>query len=98
MDRRPPTLDMLPDGTFRTAPPPLRVPFSMKVAAGGVLVAALAVSLTVAAAAIWVVSMLLPVIVIGGGVAWGALKWREWQASLRGQRNIRPGQPGGFGQ
>lgn len=82
MERRPPTIDLLPDGSFRPAPPPLRIPFSYKLAIGGVVVAALAVSVAVAAAAIWVLSMLLPVIIVAVAVAWGAMRWRKW-TSLR---------------
>lgn len=92
---------MLPDGTFRAAPRPGRVgvPLSTKLMIGGVLAAALATSFAVAAAAIWVLSMLLPVIVIGGAVAWGALKWRQWRSGRNaGGFPVRPRQPGGFGQ
>lgn len=77
---------MRPDGSFRPAPLPPRLPLSFKLAIGGVLVAAVAVSLAVAAAAIWVISLLLPVIIIAVGVAWGAMKWRQWM-SLRSDRH-----------
>ena len=79
MNRIPPTIDMLPDGTFRTAAPRSRVPLSVKLGLGAAAVAILGLSLTVAALAVYVVSMILPVIVIAGGVAWIAFKVRAWQ-------------------
>ncbi len=90
MNRIPPTLDMTPDGAFRRLPPASGgVPLSFKVLAGAVLVALLAGAISVAALAIWVVSLLLPVIVIAGGVAYAALRYRRWQL-LRGARDLRP--------
>ena len=102
MNRIPPTIDMSPDGTFRAPPRPQRLPFSTKLAVGGVLVAALGASLAVAFLAIWVVSLILPVVIIAGGVAWAAMKYRRWQL-LRsqghgGQGHGGPLEPGRFGQ
>ena len=100
MNRPPPTIDMLPDGSFRAPPQPPRLPLSMKVALAGGLVAVLGASLAVAFLAIWLVSLMLPVVIIGGGVAYLAMRWRRWQ-SLRGGQ-MRPGygavQPGRFGE
>lgn len=76
MDRRPPILDMRTDGTFR-APPTM--PLSTKLMIGGALVVVLGGSLAVAFVAIWVVSMLLPAIIVAGGVAWLAYKFRRWK-------------------
>ena len=109
MTRRPPTIDLRPDGSFR-APPRLGLPFTTKLVIGGVLVAAICMSIALAAVALWVVSMVLPVIIIAGAVAWAAMRYRRWQL-LRSQRDglfhpLDPGppqpryppQPGGFGQ
>ena len=82
--RLPPVIDMMPDGRFRE---PLRpraglggqVPVSVKVLLGAAVVAVLAGTAAVAALALWVVSMLLPVMVIAGGVAYGAFKYRQWR-------------------
>ena len=79
MNRIPPTLDMRPDGTFRTPPRPMGLPLSTKLLVGGVLVAIGGLSLAVAFLAIWVVSLILPVVIIAGGIAWAALKWKQWQ-------------------
>lgn len=90
--RTPPVIDMTPDGQFRE---PLRpraapgVPVSVKVLIGAVLVAVLAGTAAVAALALWVVSMLLPVLLIAAGVAWATFKYRQWRGgSLGGQRNL----------
>ena len=80
----PPVIDMTPDGRFRE---PLRhpgrggtrVPVSFKLLVGAVIVAVLAGTAAVAALALWVVSMLLPVMLIAGGVAYAAFKYRQWR-------------------
>lgn len=90
--RTPPVIDMTPDGRFRE---PLRphaapgVPASVKLLIGAALVAVLAGTAAVAALALWVVSMLLPVLLIAAGVAWATFKYRQWRGgSLGGQRNL----------
>lgn len=84
MDRIPPTLDMTPDGAFRR-PPPMGggAPLSFKLLAGAVLVAVVAGAIAVAALALWVVALLLPVVIVAGGVAWATMRYRRWQL-LRG--------------
>ncbi len=85
MNRIPPTLDMTPDGAFRT-PPRVggRAPLSFKLLLGAVVVAVLAGAAAVAALALWVVSLLLPVMIIAAGVAWATFKYRQWR---RGSNN-----------
>jgi hypothetical protein len=87
MNRIPPTLDMHPDGSFRTPAQPRGVPLSFKVMAIGVVVAFIAASLALAALAAWILSMVLPVLIIAGGVVWATAKFRRWQ--LRGGRDLR---------
>lgn len=88
MNRIPPTLDMTPEGGFRQLPP--RGPsLSFKVLLTSVLIAIVAGAIAIAAFALWVVSLMLPVVVIAGAVAWGMLRLRRWQ-SLRGARDLRP--------
>lgn len=96
MTRVPPTIDMLPDGSFR--PPPQRpiVPLSAKMMLAAVAVAALGVSVLVAAFAIWVVSMVLPIILIAGAGAYGLYRYRQWQLRRGQPGGLRPRQPGGF--
>ena len=90
MNRIPPTLDMLPDGSFRSASaPPNGLPLSFKLMVGAMLVALVAGAIAVAALALWLFSMVLPVLIIAGAAAWATMKFRRWQ-SLRGARNLRP--------
>lgn len=79
MNRIPPVIDMAPDGTFRTQPPGLRAPLSFKLLLGATIVAVVAGAAAVAALALWVVALLLPVAVIAAAVAWGAYKYRVWR-------------------
>jgi hypothetical protein len=91
MNRIPPTLDMLPDGSFRR-PPPLPaggVPLSFKLVVVAVLVAVVLGAIAVAALALWVFSMILPVLILAAVGAWAAVKLRRWQL-LRGARHLRP--------
>ena len=83
MNRTPPTLDMRPDGSFRT-PPKVGVPLSFKLMMGGMLVALTAGAIAFAALAIWVFSMVLPVLVVAGLFAWGMLRFRRWQSTRAG--------------
>ena len=94
--RTPPVIDMTPDGRFRE---PLRqrpgfgagggVPASFKLLIGAVAVAVLAGTAAVAALALWVVSMLLPVMVIAGGVAYAAFKYRQWRGGNAARYSLR---------
>ena len=84
--RMPPVIDMTPDGRFREPvrqrPGPGgagRVPVSVKLLLGAAVVAVLAGTAAVAALALWVLSMLLPVMVIAGGVAYATYKYRKWR-------------------
>jgi len=79
MNRTPPTLDMTPDGRFRTPPGGTRAPWSLKLLLGAAVVAIVGGSIAVAALALWVVASLLPVIVIAAGLAWATHKYRLWR-------------------
>ena len=91
--QQPPVIDMTPDGRFREPlrTPGTRVPVSFKLLIGAVVVAVLAGTAALAALALWVVSMLLPVMIIAGGVAYAAFKYRQWRhrsgTSARGVRS-----------
>ncbi len=80
MNRTPPTLDMLPDGRFRPAPRGL--PLSTRLMVGGVIVAVLAGAAAVAMLALWLLTMLIPVVLIAGIVAYAAYRVQRWR--LRG--------------
>lgn len=87
MSRIPPTLDMTPDGSFRRLPAP-GPSLSLKFLVGAVLLAVIAGSVAVAAFALWLFSMVLPVLVLAGVGAWGMVKYRQWQL-VRANRNLR---------
>jgi len=90
MNRIPPTLDMLPDGSFQSPPRTAAgVPWSFKLMVGAILVALVAGAVAVAALALWVFSMALPVLIVAFLAAWVAVKFRRWQL-LRGARHLRP--------
>lgn len=78
MLQQPPIIDMRPDGSFR-APPRGNAMFTTKVALGAMLVTVVGGALLMAAAMVWLVSMILPAVLIAGGVAFLALKVRGWQ-------------------
>lgn len=88
MDRIPPTLDMSPDGSFRTPPRVgggAKAPLSFKLLLGAVIVAVLAGAAAVAALALWVVSLLLPVAILAAAVAFGLFKYRQWRRRSTGR-------------
>ena len=90
MNRIPPTLDMLPDGSFRSEPRATAgVPISAKLMFGAVLVALVAGAISVAALALWLLSLALPVLILAGVGAWAAYRFRRSQL-LRGARDLRP--------
>ena len=90
-NRTPPVLDMSPDGTFRTRSSGLRAPLSFKLLLGATIVAVVAGAFAIAALALWVAALLLPVVVIAAGVAFGAFKYRQWRrGGSAGARSIYP--------
>ena len=72
------------DGSFQGPPPQVGVPTSLKLMVGATLIALGAGAVAFAALALWVLSMVLPVILVAGVVAWGALRFRRWQATRNG--------------
>ena len=90
MDRIPPVLDMTADGQFRAPPRPRQVPLSFKLMIGAAVIAVLAGAAAVAALALWVVSLILPVAIIAAAVAWVSFKYRRWRRGSIGGQGIRP--------
>jgi len=87
MTRRPPTIDMLPDGTFRTTYQGL--PFSTKLMIGGAIVAALAGSVVIGMLALWLVTMLIPVVMVAALIAYVVYRVKRWRSG--GQPEFRNG-------
>ncbi len=71
-----PQLDMTPDGQFLEPP---RETTAEKLLRYGVVVAAIAGLLALAALAFWLAVMLIPVVIVAAAVAYAAFRWRMWK-------------------
>ncbi len=86
--RRPPVIDMTPEGEFRDAPAPR--PASLldralaRIGAVGMLVALVAGGLLLAGLALLAISILLPVALVAGAIGAGSLWWRIRRARRDG--------------
>jgi len=78
------------EGEFVTPPPPPQPPFSSRIMLWAIVVAVMAGALCIAAFALWLALLVLPVAVGAGVVAWGLFRYRLWRAqkSLGGQRSV----------
>jgi hypothetical protein len=81
--RRPPELDLLPDGRYR----PRRLPLASRIFAWAMIMAVIAAGLAVAALALWVALILIPVVVLAGLIAWLAFRYQLWRAGRGGWRS-----------
>jgi len=75
-DRRPPEIDLLPDGTFRQRRPSV----AARIFAWAMVIAVVAAALAVAAFALWVALILIPVVLVAGAIAWLAFRYQVWRA------------------
>jgi hypothetical protein len=75
--RRPPELDMTIHGEFVSPP---RAPISSRILAWAIVVAVLAGALSLAAFALWLALLILPVVFGAAVVAWVAFRYRVWRA------------------
>ena len=85
--RAAPLLDMTPDGEFVQPPP--ETP-SEKILRIAVVVAVVAGLAALAMLALWLALALIPVAIIGGGIAYAAYRWRLWQLGRSGG-DVPPG-------
>ena len=86
--RRPPVLDMTPDGEFRDAQPSPASALDRALARVGgvaVLTALAAGGIVVAALAILFAAIALPVLIIAGAIGGGTLWWRLRRARRNGE-------------
>jgi hypothetical protein len=69
---------------------PRRAPITSRILMWAIVVAVLAGAISLAALALWVALLILPVAVGAAVVAWGILRYRIWRAqrSMVGQRNV----------
>jgi hypothetical protein len=85
--RRPPQLDMTIEGEF-VAPP--TVPLSSRILVWAVVVAIIAGALSLAAFALWLALLILPVAFAAAIIAWAMFRYRIWRAqrAVRGERGL----------
>jgi hypothetical protein len=85
--RRPPELDMTIEGEF-VAPP--TAPVSSRILMWAVVIAIIAGALSLAAFALWLALLILPVALGAALVAWAMVRYRIWrlQREVRGQRGL----------
>jgi hypothetical protein len=86
-NRRPPLIDIAPDGSFVD---PARPPLAAKIGRVALLVAVIAFMAAGAMLALWFALALIPIALGAGLIAWGALRFQMWRAgkSFGGQRNV----------
>jgi hypothetical protein len=87
--RRPPVLDMTPEGEFRDPPPP-PAPSTLdrilaRVGGVAVLVALATGGLVLAAVAILFAALALPVLIVAGAIGAGSIWWRLRRMRKQGQ-------------
>lgn len=85
--RPPPELDMTVDGEFVSPP---KVPISSRILLWAIVIAIVAGALSLAALALWVALLILPVALGAAGVAWVVFRYRVWRAQqvVAGQRGV----------
>jgi len=82
-DHRPPELDLLPDGSYR----PRRPPVAARIFAWAVVIAAGAAAMALAAFALWIALILIPVVVLAGLIALLAFRYQVWRAGATVRRD-----------
>ena len=76
--RRPPVIEMSVDGRFID---PRRIRWPMRIAGIALMVAVVAGAIGIAALALWIATLLIPLAVFAGCVAWIAYKFQSWRQS-----------------
>ena len=79
-DRQHPVLDMTPDGAFRA---PTGPKLSTRIIGFAIVAAVIAGAVSVAAFALWIAMLLIPVFLLAVLVAVGVLRFKIWQAQRR---------------
>ena len=85
-----PVLDMTPDGQFVDAGSGPANPMAARAMGVALLVAVLAGAIGVALLAFWIASLLIPVALIVGLIAYGVMRVQAWRAGLSvgGERHV----------
>jgi membrane protein implicated in regulation of membrane protease activity len=74
---RPPELDMTIDGEFVSPPTP---PLSSRIMLWAFIIAVIAGALSLAAFALWLAMLVLPVALGAAAIAWVTYRYRIWRA------------------
>jgi hypothetical protein len=84
---RPPELDMTVEGEFVSPPRP---PVSSRIMLWAIVIAIIAGGLSLAAFALWLALLILPVAFAAAVVAYVVFRYRVWRAqrAVVGQRNV----------
>jgi hypothetical protein len=84
----PTELNMTLEGEFVSPP---TAPISSRILMWAIIVAVMAGAIALAAFALWIALLILPVAIGAAVLAWGAYRYRMWrgQASLGRQRSVR---------
>ena len=80
------TLDMTPEGEFVSPPPgsgfpDANTPWANRLLRAAVLVAVIGGLVVFAALALWLALVMIPVVLAAAAIAYGAYRWRLWQAT-----------------
>ena len=86
-ERRPPELDMTLEGEFVSPP---KAPISSRIMLWAIVIAVMAGALCLAAFALWVALLILPVAFGAAVVAWAMVRYRIWRAqrAVGGQQDL----------
>jgi predicted lysophospholipase L1 biosynthesis ABC-type transport system permease subunit len=82
-----PQLDMTPDGQFLERP---RETPAEKLLRYGIVVAVIAGLVALAAFALWLALILIPVVILAAAVAYAAFRWRMWKLGRSAGGQLRP--------
>jgi hypothetical protein len=89
----PPELDMTLEGEFVSPPAP---PVSTRIMFWAIIIAVVAGAVVIAALALWLAMLILPVAIGAALIGWGMMRYKLWRASQLGggQRNLWQPPPG----
>jgi membrane protein implicated in regulation of membrane protease activity len=85
--RPPPELDMTLEGEFVSPPKP---PVTSRILLWAIIIAVIAGGVSLAAFALWLALLILPVALGAAAIAWAMFQYRMWRAqkSFGSQRNV----------
>jgi hypothetical protein len=84
-EQTPRIIDMTPEGDFVSPQPRTRPPggFAVTLGLSAAIVAAIAGAVVVAALLLWVASIMIPIALVAGVVAYAAFRFQMWRVRRR---------------